>query len=477
MATGFPSKQQVANYESNLLSLYNILPQQNIPQLYKQFGKAMGEFEFLMFASQKDGKRLQIKNRTIHHYEEQANQRVVTTNGSISTGAAGANITVILAATDYDANNNRPLRIGDTLLIPKANQPAAVGQTRTYRIQSIANTGAASEYTCSPLLATSQISVAISSGTELMIGANLHAEGSGQPDGRATTLVERTHTTTIAKETKNLEGGMISLETYEANLEGGMPDYGARAVAELEFELSDQQNTQVWIGEENTNSVVEATNSNGNKNVRSGKGIWTWADELAQDKNYIGNFLIDDFEDMKGLFESQYVTSQEILLLTGSNLYNQIEAAGLDYIKEFSGGSDLLRMYNDALTLVGMPYQKIKKNSFTYCHAQSMSLTNPNRFGNDSYHFTDAGLAIPIGNTRVAYDEARPTDLSPIPYLSLAFLNNNGEDRTRIIQKVAGVNGSGLSASNAFDETNIYALSEFAVIAAEVNKWIKIEKA
>ena len=474
----FSSTQQVRGYDSSITSLYDILPKQVIPQLYKQFGKAMGEFEFLMLASQDgNGNNIALKNRTINHYEEQANQRVVTLGANISTGAAGANIVFTANAADYDSQNHRPLREGDSIIIPKQYQPSAVGEVRQYVVMSIANTGASSAYTCSPLKADAEIDTLVPSGTELMIANTVYAEGTGQPDGRATTLVERTHSTIISKETKLIEGGMKALETYESNLKNGFPNYEARALAELEFELSDQQNSAIWIAQENDNSVQQTTNSSGAKDVRSGKGIWTWANELAQQKNYIGNFLIDDFEDIKGLFESQYVISQEVLLMTGSNLYNQIESAGLDFIKEFSGGSDLLRMYNDTLSLVGMPYQKIKKNSFTYCHMQSMSLTNPNRFGNDSYDFTNTGLAIPIGTTKVNYDSSQPMKASYIPYLGIGFLNNNGSNRTRIIDTVAGVNGESRAANNQYDETSVYALSEYAVIAAEVNKWVKIEKA
>lgn len=471
------SRQFVRGYESNITSLYDILPKNVVPQLFRQFGRSAGIFELLELVSRsREGGRMMIGERTISHYEELNWKRVVTLAAQVGTTAAGANFTFTLVASDYDANNNRPLRVGDSIQVPKQYQSTASGQDRGYRVQSIANTGAASVYTVSPYDSTAQISTAIPANTELMIGANKHAEGTGQPDGRATTLLERTHTTGISKETKLIEGGMQALYTYEENLENGFRDFSSRALAELEFELNDQMNTDIWISEENDNSVQEATNSSGNKDVRSTKGIWTWANELAQTKNYTNFWLIDDFEDTKSLFEGQSVMSQNIMFMAGSNLYNQVESAGLDFIKEFSGGTDLVMEYEGALKLYGMPYKCISKNSFNYYVCQPYTLTDPQRFGNDSYDWSNTGLMVPIGNSKINNDPQRPTEFSYIPYLSIAFLDNKNEDRTRIITNRAGVNGLGLVTTSEFDERNIYALSEYAVITAEVNKWIKVEK-
>jgi len=63
-----------------------------------------------------------------------------------------------------------------------------------------------------------------------------------------------------------------------------------------------------------------------------------------------------------------------------------------------------------------------------------------------------------------------------VPNLSICYLNHNGEDRTRIMGTVAGLNGMGYNIVNDADGLMFYLLSEYALFAANVNQFIRILK-
>ena len=58
--------------------------------------------------------------------------------------------------------------------------------------------------------------------------------------------------------------------------------------------------------------------------------------------------------------------------------------------------------------------------------------------------------------------------------MALAYLGGYGEDRRKIIQPVHGVNGFGAPATNQYDRSEVYLLSEYMLFLMQANQivWV-----
>ncbi len=461
------SQTQIGNYnEAQFKSVYALLfPPEIWNEWYEKYADGFKVLDFLNMA----GRTSIIRNREYSHFEDGTDLRVATTRTQIGVGAAGAVITFQLLATDYDGFGQGPLREDFSVYIPAANQPAAIDVPRQYVITGIAGAGAAQTYTATPLSADSQIAVAVVASTELMIGSSVYAPGMRQPAGMTTGTFERDHTTQISKESCGFEGGAVAHRTYREVVDmAGQPGIFDRGMVETEFRLDRQIDNALFLGEQNANGLTQNSNFGGTPNRQGTKGLWNWMAELAQTKNYIGDFDMDDFDDIKPLLQSQGVNGAKVFFGYGSNLGLDVENGILDGVKEYSGGSDLLP--NNKFFEVD--FRRAKKNGVDFTFQELISFSNPNTFGNDSYDFSDSGMMFPITDVSVTVEGKKMT----VPNLSVAYLNHNGEDRTRIMGTVAGLNGLGYSFSNDIDGLLFYLLSEYSLFAANVNQFIRILK-
>jgi hypothetical protein len=468
----------LGNYTSTWASLYSIsFPPEIYQEWFQRYGEGFKILDFLrMF-----GRTQTVANRVFYHFEDAAEQRVCTLadNGSgdgIDTGGAGVTRTIKLAASDYDASSNGPLREHFTVLIPKAYQHADVGKDRWYIVTATSGSGSATEYTLTPTDDDARIGTAVPVGTEILIGPSHFAAGTGQPDGMAVGTYRRTHNTHIVKEAVGFEGGQIAQRSYreqisQAKLKNGGTGLFDKGTVETEFRLDDQIDSALFIGEENDNtSVLVQTSQAGGSNARTGtKGIWNWQTELAQSLSYIDDFDMDYFDQVKPLLQSQGVVDTTVLFCYGTNLGLKVENGVLEALKEWSGGTDLTKG-----NMFGVNFKSVMKNGVNFLCKELASFANPNKLGNASYQFADAGMMIPVGYSTVSNEMngAKQT----VPNISICFYNHNGEDRTRIVGTVAGMNGMGYQIVDQYDRTNVYMLSEFATFAANVNQHIQITK-
>ena len=461
------SYTQVGNYnEDQFMSVYALMfPPEIWNEWWEKYGNGFKILDFLNMANRTSS----VRNRDFTHFEDGTDLRVATTRAQIGAGAAGANIAFQLLATDYDVQGQGPLREHFTVYIPATYQPAAIDVPREYVVTAIAGAGAAQTYTCSPMSATSQIALAVPASTELMIGSSVYAPGMNQPTGMTTGTYEREHSTQISKESCGFEGGSVAHRTYrEVINNAGQPGIFDRGLVETEFRLDRQIDSALFLGEPNTNALTQNSNFGGTPNRRGTEGLWNWMAALAQTKNYIGDFDMDDFDDIKPLLQSQGVNGAKVFFGYGSNLGLDVENGVLDGVKEYSGGSDLLP--NNKFFEVD--FRRAKKNGVDFTFQELVSFSNPNTLGNDSYDFTDCGLMFPITDVSVTSEGKKMT----VPNLSICYLNHNGEDRTRIMGTVAGLNGMGYNIVNDADGLMFYLLSEYALFAANVNQFIRILK-
>ena len=460
-----------ANYTKTWASIYSIeFPEEIWKEWFQIYGKG---FKMLDFLSMIGRTGASVSNRVFYHYEDAATDKVVNIESAVAVGLANADITFQIEAGDYindGTNYYTPLRVGFTVLIPAAYQ--TTGEDRLYVCTAHSDTTVNRVYTCTPLSTDSRIAVEIPASTELMVGPSNFAPGTGQPDGMANGSYRRSHSTQIVKESCGFEGGQIAQRSYrEVMTKGGSPGLFDRGLVETEFRLDRQIDLALFIGEVNTNTANLTQASNfGGTNARLGThGMWNWMNDLAQLKNYTDTFSMDDFDDIKPLFQSQGLVDATCLFAYGPTLGLQVENGVLEGMKEWSGGTNLF--VNNKF---GVAVKGVQKNGINFICKELASFAHPNLLGNPSYTFDTSGFILPLSEVPVRLGDS--PDKITVPNCSIAYYNHNGEDRTRIIGTVAGLNGLGYDIKNEYDGERVYMLSEFALFFANVGQSIQVIK-
>lgn len=446
------------------------------PQVYakkfQQYGDGVRILSFLEAA----GRVVDIpSNDTITTVEETCPIPAIKTGAETAITAAGGDATIQLHADVFDTNSLHPVRLYETILIPAQYQEASIYTDRLYRVESMATTVLTNDtLTCTPLDDESEIEVAIPSGTWLALGYTPYSVGTGQPAGRTDDFTTRTHKKWLLKHTVSVEGGVASTEFYEA---AGIRYFFNEYLMRSEFEFDVQKDIAITTGEANASALTMTSQADsGTPAVLSGKGIVTWFDELAQDYKYTDEIDLDALEQFKILFDSRGVGSTTARLLVGSDLRRQLDSAGLDWIREFSGGTDLLVKDKLGITLEGFT-----RSGITYNVVDIKSFANPATFGIQNsdvyaYAFPTMGLVIPDEN--VTYADFGGKKNVTIPNVVLGYVNYGGENRGNILKRHLGTNNAndGIDTATEYDLTKYYLLSHFGLIVGGIQKCIIVRK-
>lgn len=460
-------------FTEQYLSMYSAeLEPQVLPQLYQKHGKGIGIFDWLQMA----GQVLSLKGEDMTAYEEGAQVRPIRINASGITAqtSAGDDVTFRLHAGEYDTDNNTYLRVGDTIIIPAKFMS---GQKKPGELL-ITAVGATSGADCTGkcLDEDMQITSTVTANSYLQVNATRYARGTGQPSARSRGLYSRTFTTGISKETVHLEGGVQFQETKRAKMKNGGEGVLSRATIEAEFSLNNQLNGVLLISDENTNSLTQTSHASKSNSVRSTVGLWNHLDSLGQKLYYSVKISIPDLYTAKELLRSQGVVDTEVLFAFGDKLSRGVETLGLEYLKEYSGGSNLL----DGMGAIGVRPKKLTVGNIDFIFKEFAGFSNPNTFGTDADYWGNAGMIIPSTQVTVKSSDINIAGIEGgkvvIPNVSIGYPNNYGENRERILKTVAGVNGLDLPASHEYDDVNWYWLTEYMLIAMQVNQMIRVLK-
>lgn len=453
-------------------SIYDLeFPPQVWQQWYNKYGKGIGIFDWLAIA----GQTFNVKSNSITAFEDGAQIRPVKINGTIATmTSAGDAVTFYLDSTEYDDNNDTYLRVGDTIVVPSLYM-SGIDTPAEFLVSAVGATSAAL-CTATPLNSSAQITTAVPTGSYLMVGATRYGRGTGQPAGRSFGAYSRDFNTGISKETFTVEGGQVMQESYRSQIKGGGSGLWNRNQIASEFSLNSQLNSALLISDENTNSLTQTSDQSKSNAVRSTTGLWNWLDSLGQELNYAIKISLPDLYTAKELLRSQGVVDTEVLVGMGDKLSRGFETLGLDFIKEYSGGSDLVQ----GMQKIGIRPNSLTIGNVSFVFKELAGFTNQNTFGTDADYWGNAGFMIPMSQVTVKSADINIAGIEGgkvvIPNVALGYVNNNGENRTRVIKDVAGVNGLGLPASHDGDEVSVYYLTEYMLVAMQVNQMIRLLK-
>ena len=452
-------------------------------ELYQKYGKGIGARD-LIFAA---GNVIDVPNQTITIGVAESPLSVVEVYSEIAVGASGATIALYLAAADFDTNGNGPLAVGDDIYIPKTYMPAAVTSDRAYRVMSASGTTTSRLFTCMPYAkdlgyyaTASKIDTAVPAGTKLSVGANSFAPGTLGTSGKTDTFETRTFSNRILKEALDFEGGQVAKSYYEFSGYEGDKKLLSENITRAEFRLDVKEARAFWASEWADNTGLVQTNQEAiaTTAVPSFGGMWPHADKYAQKLAYTGEFNIDNLYDAGILLQSRGVVKGGTnLFLVGPELERDVEKSVMDYIKQFSGGTDLLDKVKKE---IGIDVQAFKLNGRTYVLWAPNELADPTGFGllnstgNGVYSTAKAGLIVP--NVPVTVGEFNGKKNVTIPNVQLGYVNHNGENRRRKIGYLKGMSQllGGQDIATSYDADHIHMLVHMTGIFAAPDMWIQV---
>ena len=465
------SNTVTAGYNKNFNSIYEaMLKPQVFGKLIDQYGQGLGVFDMLHFAKH----TINVKGHKQTVFSQGALQKPITLLGEISTAGAGVAITFKIATSEYDANYKTFLAVKDAIFIPEDYMGDTSNGPAKYQISSKSGSTNDITYTALPFLSTYVLTSAVPTTTKLQVTGGNYAPGSqgASPKSRGWTDVD--YFTAIKRRSFLLEGSQQSDERWQDELINGETGMFSKASVEADFFLTGDMNDELFLGEEPNNANLVLPNREADDNTIYGtKGFWRHLVSSGGFQEYTDNYEIADFDDVKDMFRSQGVINTAALFGMGSGLHRMIENSGLDFLKEFSGGTDLMM----SMDSMGIKYKKILKNSILFTFVELATFDNPQTYGLTAYDWKNRGFIVPneFGTVKMGEYETETVELSN---LTLGYKNYNGEDRTRVSGILPGVNGMGYrSFVDTYDDLRGELLSEFMLIATKRNQMIRVQQA
>ena len=463
-------------YNAAWASLFTLmLKPQYWNELIQRYGPALGIFEALYFA----GQTVDVKGNSKTVYEEGSYERAVVTGAQASTAIAGAPVTLTLAASQYDTNSNSYLTVGDKVFIPQAyltidgvvpKLPMAYQVTaRSATASPVQNT----TYTLTPLDDGLALAVALPATTTLMVTGGNFAPGSAGAKPKASGWYSRTFYTAIKRTAWQLQGSQQSDERYYEELRGGGSGMFDKASIEADFRLNSAINDEILMGEVISNLNLTDSDSN-SVAARGTLGIWPTLNSRGMKLYYTGTMTVPDFDLIKDLFVSMGVTDKRASFFLGNTLQKYLENSGLEFVKEFSGGTDFMKGFNE----IGVEFKAIKKNGIMVGLHELVNASNPIKYGISGYGFPSWGFIVP--DTQVTVRDSVDGVNMKMKNLVFGNKNYNGENRGRFVNIIPGVNGMqgkiGTNiAVNNYDEVKGEMGSEFMLIYSKAEQSILVQ--
>jgi hypothetical protein len=453
-------------------SIYNTQKPQIVEDYLKYYGSGIGVLGLSTLA----GNIINIAGSSKTAYEEGAFTKLVELNGAIAPAGAGVNITFRLAAAEYDLNGACYLNTNEILVIPAEYMTeGGANSTIPHGYQVIGNdggVGALRLYTARPMLATQVLAIAVPNTTQLMVRGGNYALESASGTGKSSGWYHRHFFNSIKKWDWAYGGGTQSTERWIEHLKGGFQGIISKITMEADHQLDMQVDDEILLSTGVTNAALTMNNRNGNAiPVTATEGVLRHLEQRACRQYYTAAYQMSDFDDLKDILNSQGVTERNVLILLGSSLYQQIENSSLDFVKEFSGGTDFMKK----LAEINVVFKAINKNGVYTTFKELPPLQDPTRYAAASFngYFGDLGILIP--EVDVTVTGAADTTPVKLRNLTLGFRNYNGENRTRIIKDLPSVAGQGNIALDTFDDSRGTMLTEFSLLFHKVNQAVLIQ--
>jgi len=445
---------------------FNLKPEY-LGELYKRYGAGFGIFDILDLS----GRKFNIASYSPKIIEEGSLERSITLAVATAVSAAAADVVFEVATSGCYCG------VGDIVAVPRAYLATAQKAKfipAMYQIESSAVNGANTQFTSTPLDdTTSDIDTEIPIGAKLMVTGGSFAPGSAGTNAKASYPYEKTFYTSIKRAKFIIYGSQESEQRYTETLKNGAKGQFSKASIEADFLLNSWMNDDLLMGQLNDDNVSLTTGDSSTGYARNTVGLLTHLYDYASKQTYTGTtYELADLFDLKDVMLSQGVLTDKALICVGPDLMRSIQTnVGLESLKSYSGGTDLMT----TLSKMNIGFNSFQIEGLNYTLKELTMLSNPEKYNNGYYDWMQRfGFVIP--ESYVTLKEATDTSKSSFKAsnIMIGYKNANGENRTRVVQVIAGVNGLGYPAANAYDMVEGHMLTEYALIVAKANQLIRI---
>ena len=465
-------------YNSVWASLYDTDMQ--VPQIWgeiiKYYGPGVGLLEWIYAANA----IVPIAGPSKTLFEEGSLVKLVEIGAAdIAVQNAGVDITFGLAVGEFTGTDTCYLSLHDIVVIPaeyiEINNVEST-KPELYQVTDVsADDGIAKVFTATPLNILSELAIAVPAGTELMVTGGNYPNGVQSGSPKSAGWYHRAFCTSTKKSDWEMTGSIQSNQRYYEELRGGGTGMFSKASIEADFLLSKAINDEIILGGGITN-VLTMQDRSGNAVQATGTvGVLKHLVDAAMKQYYTLAYSAPDFDDIKDLLNSQGVTNRNVTFFVGSLLNKQLENAGLEFLKEFSGGTDLMKTMDSW----GVNFRAVHKNGVYTTIKEIPSFSDPTAYGADAFedYFTGLGFIVPDVDVTVRGSLEEPSSFK-LKNMTLGYKNANGENRTRVNRILSGVTGLSAEsnfASSTYDDIRGTMLSEFMLIVLKRNQMILVQ--
>ena len=467
-------------YNSVWASLYDTDMQ--VPQIWgeivKLYGPGIGLLEFLYMA----GSIVPIAGPQKKLFEELSLVKTVATYGTTSSVTTGAAWSLHLAAAEFNTSDKAYLSKNDIVVVPAkycatTGTNAKLTRPSLWQVTAVdTNAGVSKTYTLYAITITDIINVTIPAGTKLMVTGGAYANGVQGGTPKSAGWQTRLFYTSTRRQNWSMTGSQQSNQRYYNTLRGGGNGIFTKASMECDFLLSKYINDDLMLGQLLTATAITQTDRDSNSLTPTNTlGLLGHMVAGSMRQYYTTAYQYSDFDDIKPLLLSQGLTGRSINFFMGSDLYKQNENSGLDFKKEFAGGTRL-----GEIGEIDASLKFVHKNGVQTTFKELPSLSDPTSYGADSFDsfFTGLGFIIPDLDVSVKGDIESPASFK-MKNLALGYKNSQGENRTRINKVIPGVanvgQGTGDIAVDGYDDLRGEMLSEYMLIFLKRNQSILVQ--
>lgn len=434
------------------------------PAYYGQLAQRYGgltTWDVMMLA----GRDIDISTRNMIVLEKGYFLDTIDVATQIEVAAANADITL--------SSVKNVLRVGFVVHIPSKYLLSAEIPQSFRCLSKTWNAGTSKwDHVLEPLVTGQRVVVAIPITQALIIGGSMFAAGTQQPAGMVDEFFHSNYGTRILKESVYWEGGQGALRELP---ELGQQNLRARTILDSQMRLRVQLNDAALMGYKITHpgGLAQLNESGQSNTILSSNGILPTMVNESMKMYYTGAFSEDQFDQIPFLMLSQGVAGNSAMNLVGMELGLGIEKTMLNFVKEYSGGSDLYTKMQG----VGFGIREYTSNGFTTRIIRLPELSNPVMYGAAGYNYESMGMIFPDAKLTAKTTSLNPDGSSAegskvraINNFTLGYLNYGGENRRLISGDKAGVNGYGIPFSSDWDNSAHYTLCEMMNIFVSMNQ-------
>ncbi len=469
------SNAKQVRYGAVWSSIYDMLKPQIWQELSKYYGGGVGLAEFAHIM----GATVNVAGPDKTVYEEGSIYKLVTLDqAGIAVTAEDTEITFSLAAAEYDVSNKCYLAVHDMVLIPAyylEEDGVKSVKPENYQVTLITGVGAAAVYTAEPHKDNVAIVEAVPGATALMVTGGLYANEAAGGKPKASGWYSRTFHCSTIRTPWAVGGSTQSNERYQDTLIGGQSGIFSKNTAEADLRHMKTLSDQMFIGSGVTNTALVMPNRDGDDiDVTGTVGVLEHLVDRAMPQYYTAAYDKPCFEDIKDALQSQGVLDRNVTFFFGSELGRQIENLNLEFIKEFSGGTDFMK----TMSTIDSTFKGVKYNGVFVSFKELSVLSDPIAYGAAAFDdsFRALGFIIPDVDVNVR-GSLESLETVKLKNLTLGYKSYNGENRTRVVKLLPSVGDfSGTNiAVDTWDDSRGEILSEFMVIFNKVNQAILVQ--